>query len=336
MYIAAENRYEHLSYRKAGKTGLVLPPLSLGCWHNFGDDTPISQQRNILHTAFDAGINHFDLANNYGTPFGSAEKNLGYFLKHDFKAYRDELIISSKAGWDMWPGPYGQGGSSRKYLMASLDQSLSRLGLDYVDIFYSHRYDSETPLEETAETLADIVKQGKALYVGISSGYTPELTQQLADLLAKQNVPIRLHQPLYNLFNRDIEDHLLDKTDELGIGVIVFSPLAQGLLTDRYLKDIPQDSRIGRGSKYLHQDQINESLRQKLHQLNHIAQQRGQSLAQLALSWVLRDSRVTSAIIGASRPEQVLENLKSLDRLDFDDEEIGLIEQVLNSSLETV
>lgn len=329
MYHAADNRYQQLQYRKVGKTGLVLPPLSLGCWHNFGDDTPISQQRQILTTAFDQGINHFDLANNYGTPYGSAEKNIGYFLKHDFKAYRDELIISSKAGWDMWAGPYGQGGSGRKYLTASLDQSLTRLGLDYVDIFYSHRYDPDTPLEETAQTLADMVRQGKALYIGISSGYTPELSAQLVQLLAEYKVPVALHQPLYNLFHREIEQGLLDASQQLGFGVITFSPLAQGLLGGRYLAGIPQDSRIGRGSRYLKEAQIQPQVLEQIRQLNAVAQARGQTLAQFALAWVLRSPQVTSAIIGASRPEQILENLKSLENTYFAAEEIGQIEQIL-------
>lgn len=331
MYTAAEQRYQHLNYRKAGKSGLVLPPLSLGCWHNFGDDTPLSRQKEILHTAFDLGINHFDLANNYGTPYGSAERNIGHFLKHDFKAYRDELLISTKAGWDMWPGPYGQGGSSRKYLISSLDQSLHRLGLDYVDIFYSHRYDPETPLEETAGALADIVKQGKALYVGISSGYSPELTQQLVSLLAEYKVPVTLHQPLYNLFHRDIEDGLLQASEQLGFGMIVFSPLAQGLLGGRYLQGIPDDSRIGRGSRYLKQEQLAPELLHKIEQLNLIAQERGQSLAQFALSWVLRQPQVTSAIIGASTAQQVIENVKSLDNLTFSAEEQQRIDTILGT-----
>ncbi|MFT4021816.1 MAG: L-glyceraldehyde 3-phosphate reductase [Acinetobacter sp.] len=329
MYSANEARYEQLKYRKVGKSGLVLPPLSLGLWHNFGDDTPIAKQREMLHTAFDLGINHFDLANNYGTPFGSAEKNLGYFLKHDFKPYRDELIISSKAGWDMWPGPYGQGGSSRKYLIASLDQSLQRLGLEYVDIFYSHRYDAETPLEETASALADIVKQGKALYIGISSGYTPELTLKLANILAEYKIPVTLHQPNYNFFNREIEQGLLDASDEIGFGTIVFSPLAQGLLGGRYLNGIPADSRIGRGSQYLKQAHLEQHKLNQIQQLNDIAQQRGQTLAQLAIAWVLRDERVSSAIIGASRPEQIRENLKSLEQLHFNAEELSRIDQIL-------
>ncbi len=332
MYIASEQRYQQLNYRKAGRSGLVLPPLSLGCWHNFGDDTPLSQQKETLHTAFDLGINHFDLANNYGTPYGSAERNIGHFLKHDFKAYRDELIISTKAGWDMWAGPYGQGGSSRKYLFASLDQSLQRLGLDYVDVFYSHRFDPDTPLEETAGALADIVKQGKALYIGISSGYTPELTRQLITLLADYKVPVTLHQPLYNLLHRDIEEGLLQTSEQLGFGVIVFSPLAQGVLGGRYLQGIPSDSRIGRGSRYLKREQLAPDILWKIEQLNLVAQQRGQSLAQLALSWVLRQQQVTSAIIGASSARQVQENVKSLENLHFSDDEQRQIDLILKNS----
>ena len=331
MYIAAEQRYQELNYRRAGRSGLVLPPLSLGCWHNFGDDTSRHQQKEILHTAFDQGINHFDLANNYGTPYGSAETNLGYFLNHDFKAYRDELIISTKAGWDMWSGPYGQGGSSRKYLLASVEQSLKRLDLDYVDVFYSHRFDPDTPLEETASALADIVKQGKALYIGISSGYTPELTQKLTALLADYKVPITLHQPLYNLFNRTIETGLLQTSAELGFGVIVFSPLAQGLLGGRYLDGVPVDSRIGRGSRYLTQRELASDVIDKVKRLNIVAQQRGQSLAQLALAWVLRQPQITSAIIGASNPQQVIENIKSLENLVFDSQELQLIDTILNA-----
>ncbi|MCE1270663.1 MAG: aldo/keto reductase [Acinetobacter sp.] len=331
MYIAAEQRYQQLNYRRVGRSGLVLPPLSLGCWHNFGDDTPFKRQQEILHTAFDLGINHFDLANNYGTPYGSAERNIGHFLKHDFKAYRDELIISTKAGWDMWAGPYGQGGSSRKYLLASLDQSLQRLGLDYVDIFYSHRFDPDTPLEETAGALADIVRQGKALYIGISSGYTPELTQRLVGLLADYKVPVTLHQPLYNLFNRDIEHGLLQASKQLGFGVIVFSPLAQGLLGGRYLQGIPSDSRIGRGSRYLKQEQLDANTLWKIEQLYQVAQQRGQTLAQLALSWVLRQQQVSSAIIGASHAQQVIDNVKSLEKLNFSEQEQQKIDLIISA-----
>ncbi|MBF7681803.1 aldo/keto reductase [Acinetobacter sp. B5B] len=328
MYKAEENRYTSFKYRKVGHSGLVLPPLSLGCWHNFGDNTAIEQQKQILYTAFDHGINHFDLANNYGTPFGSAEKNIGYFLKNDFKRYRDELIISTKAGWDMWAGPYGQGGSGRKYLTASLDQSLNRLGLDYVDIFYSHRYDADTPLEETAQTLADFVRQGKALYIGISSGYTPELTSKLTQLLAQYNVPMTIHQPVYNLLNRDLEKDILPAAESENFGLITFSPLAQGLLGGRYLNGIPNDSRVARGSQYLTQEHIQPQILDQINQLNEIAKRRGQTLAQLAISWVLRHKSVTSTIIGASQSQQILENLKSLDHLDFSADELRMIDQI--------
>lgn len=329
MYIASAQRYAQINYRRAGQSGLVLPPLSLGCWHNFGDDRTRSLQQQILHTAFDRGINHFDLANNYGTPYGSAERNIGYFLKQDFKAYRDELLISSKAGWDMWPGPYGQGGSSRKYLFASLEQSLRRLGVDYVDIFYSHRFDSDTPLAETAAALADIVKQGKALYIGISSGYTPELTQQMVTLLAEHKVPLTLHQPQYHLLHREIEHGLLQATQQLGVGVIVFSPLAQGVLAGRYLQGIPADSRVARGSRSLQQQQLSAQILTKVAGLNRIAQQRGQSLAQLALAWVLRQSSISSAIIGASNPEQLIENIKCIENLSFSEQELQQIDAML-------
>lgn len=331
MHLANSERYQSFQYRKIKNSGLVLPPLSLGCWHNFGDDTPIQQQKSVLYTAFDHGINHFDLANNYGTPYGSAEKNIGHFLKTDFKPYRDELIISTKAGWDMWPGPFGQGGSSRKYLMASLDQSLQRLGLDYVDIFYSHRYDSETPLEETAKTLADIVQQGKALYVGISSGYTPELTLQLIELLKAYHVPLTLHQPIYNFFERQIEQGLTEAAKQEGFGVITFSPLAQGLLAGRYLNGVPEDSRIGRGSRYLQSEHLVALKLQQIQQLNEIAKRRDQTLAQLSLSWVLRDERITSTIIGASRPEQIIENLKALQNTAFSTDELTQIDAILNT-----
>jgi L-glyceraldehyde 3-phosphate reductase len=258
-YHADPKRYEALSYRRVGRSGLVLPAISLGLWHNFGDTTSIATQRQLLRTAFDLGINHFDLANNYGPPYGSAETNFGRLLREDFKAYRDELIISSKAGWDMWPGPYGKGGGSRKYVLASLDQSLQRLGLDYVDIFYSHRFDPDTPLEETASALAQAVQQGKALYIGISS-YSAGKTREIAALLREWKVPLLIHQPAYNLFNRWIEKDLLDATDELGAGVIAFTPLAQGLLTDKYLKGIPDDARINRpGGGSLKQEHLSEA-----------------------------------------------------------------------------
>lgn len=321
-YLAAPNRYQNADYRRAGRSGLLLPPLSLGLWHNFGDDTPLSHQRAILHRAFDNGITHFDLANNYGVPYGSAERNLGQLLRQDFAAHRDELVISTKAGWDMWPGPYGQGGSSRKYLLASLEQSLQRLGLEYVDIFYSHRFDPDTPLEETADALATVVRQGKALYIGISS-YSAEQAARLAELLDTRQVPLTLQQPLYNLINRDIERNgVLDQAHDRGTGVVTFSPLAQGLLSGRYRDGVPADSRIGRGSRYLQSSSLDESMHRRIATLSTIAAHRGQTLSQLALSWILRDARITSVLVGVSRPEQLKENLKALQRLDFTQEEL--------------
>ena len=326
-YIAAENRYESIPYRRVGRSGLVLPALSLGLWHNFGDSTPIDTQRALLRTAFDLGINHFDLANNYGPPYGSAEINFGRLLREDFKHYRDELIISSKAGWDMWPGPYGQGGGSRKYVLASLDQSLQRLGVDYVDIFYSHRFDADTPLEETASALATAVQQGKALYIGISS-YSGVKTREIAALLKEWKVPLLIHQPAYNLLNRWVENDLLQVTDELGAGVIAFTPLAQGLLTDKYLQGVPANARVNRpGGGSLLPGHLSEANLTHVRALNEIARRRGQSLAQLALAWTLRDSRVTSALIGASRPEQIIENVGALDNLSFSAEELAEIDR---------
>ncbi|WP_300720159.1 L-glyceraldehyde 3-phosphate reductase [Pseudomonas sp.] len=326
-YLAADNRYDVLPYRRVGRSGLVLPALSLGLWHNFGDSTPIDTQRALLRTAFDRGINHFDLANNYGPPYGSAETNFGRLLREDFKAYRDELIISTKAGWDMWPGPYGQGGGSRKYVLASLDQSLQRLGLDYVDIFYSHRFDADTPLEETASALATAVQQGKALYIGISS-YSGVKTREIAALLNDWKVPLLIHQPAYNLLNRWVEKDLLDTTEQLGAGVIAFTPLAQGLLTDKYLNGIPEDARVNRpGGGSLRASHLSEANIAHVRALNEIAQRRGQSLAQMALAWTLRDPRVTSALIGASRPEQIIENVAALQNLSFSQEELDAIDR---------
>ncbi|MCU1719478.1 L-glyceraldehyde 3-phosphate reductase [Pseudomonas sp. 5P_3.1_Bac2] len=326
-YLAAADRYNRIPYRRVGRSGLQLPALSLGLWHNFGDATPIDTQRALLRTAFDLGINHFDLANNYGPPYGSAETNFGRLLAEDFAAYRDELIISTKAGWDMWPGPNGQGGGSRKYLHASLDQSLKRLRLDYVDIFYSHRFDPDTPLEETAIALADIVRQGKALYIGISS-YSPGKTREISTLLRELNVPLLIHQPAYNLFNRWIETELLSTTDELGAGVIVFTALAQGLLSDKYLNGVPQDARANRpGGASLRPEHLSAANIERARALNEIAQRRGQSLAQLALAWSLRDPRVTSALIGASRPEQIIENVAALDNLSFSPAELAEIDR---------
>lgn len=325
-YQAASDRYDRIPYRRVGRSGLVLPALSLGLWHNFGDTTPLDRQRALLRTAFDLGINHFDLANNYGPPYGSAEINFGRLLREDFAAYRDELIISSKAGWDMWPGPYGQGGGSRKYVLASLDQSLKRLGLDYVDIFYSHRFDEHTPLEETASALATAVQQGKALYIGISS-YSGTKTREMAKLLADWKIPLLIHQPAYNLLNRWIEKDLLDATEEIGSGVIAFTPLAQGLLTDKYLNGVPAEARVNQpGGQSLQQGHLSDENLARVRALDAIAKRRGQSLAQLALAWTLRDPRITSALIGASRPEQIVENVAALDNLTFTAEELAEID----------
>ncbi|MBL8271409.1 L-glyceraldehyde 3-phosphate reductase [Steroidobacter sp.] len=326
-YLAASDRYQHFAYRPAGRSGLKLPPLSLGLWHNFGNDVPLERQRDILRTSFDLGITHFDLANNYGTPYGSAESNFGRLLKEDFQAHRDELIISTKAGWDMWPGPYGQGGSSRKYLLASLEQSLQRLGLDYVDIFYSHRFDPETPMEETAWALASAVQQGKALYVGISS-YSPAQTVEFAALLRQWHIPLLIHQPSYSIFNRKIEAGLFDAAVKAGAGMIAFSPLAQGLLTNRYLQGIPADSRAGRGTRFLRPESVSAEVVAKATALNEIAKARGQTLAQLAIAWVLRDPRMTSTIIGASSGAQVRENLGALKQLSFTSEELAAIDRI--------
>ena len=326
-YEAASARYSDMQYRASGRSGLKLPALSLGLWHNFGDTTPLSTQREILRTAFDLGITHFDLANNYGPPYGSAETNFGRLFKDDFRPYRDELLISTKAGWDMWPGPYGQGGGSRKYVLASLDQSLQRMGLDYVDIFYSHRFDADTPLEETAGALASAVHQGKALYVGISS-YSAAKTREMSALLREHKVPLLIHQPSYNMLNRWIEGELLGALDELGAGCIAFTPLAQGLLTSKYLNGVPADARINKpGGGSLHQSHLSSENIEHVRKLNGIAQRRGQSLAQMALAWVLRDARVSSALIGASRAEQVRENVGALANLSFSSEEIAEIDR---------
>ncbi|KVZ60337.1 L-glyceraldehyde 3-phosphate reductase [Burkholderia ubonensis] len=326
-YEAASERYADMQYRTCGRSGLKLPALSLGLWHNFGDATPIATQREILRTAFDLGINHFDLANNYGPPYGSAETNFGRLLKEDFRPYRDELLISTKAGWDMWPGPYGSGGGSRKYVLASLDQSLARMGLDYVDIFYSHRFDAHTPLEETAGALATAVQQGKALYIGISS-YSAAKTREMAALLAQYQVPLLIHQPSYNLLNRWVEHGLLDTLDEVGTGSIAFTPLAQGLLTSKYLNGVPADARVNRpGGGSLKEDHLSADNLEHVRKLNAIAERRGQSLAQMALAWVLRNGRVTSALIGASRAEQVRENVGALKNLAFSADELAEIDR---------
>ena len=325
-YQADEHRYEQMQYRRCGKSGLKLPLLSLGLWHNFGDNTNIAVQRDMLRTAFDLGITHFDLANNYGPPYGSAEANFGQLFRQDFRPYRDELIISTKAGWDMWPGPYGQGGGSRKYLLASLDQSLQRMGLEYVDIFYSHRFDAETPLEETMGALASAVQQGKALYAGISS-YSPAKTLEASRLLREWKVPCLIHQPSYNLLNRWIEKGLLDTLQQEGMGCITFTALAQGLLSDKYLNGIPQDARINRpGGSSIQAHHLSEENIKRIQGLNQIALQRGQSLAQMALAWVLRDERVTSTLIGASNSAQIRENVAALQNLAFSQDELVAID----------
>ena len=326
-YHASPTRYDTMPYRTCGRSGLKLPAVSLGLWHNFGDSTPLEIQRAMLRTAFDLGITHFDLANNYGPPYGSAETNFGEHLRRDFKPYRDELIISSKAGWDMWPGPYGRGGGSRKYVLASLDQSLKRMGLDYVDIFYSHRFDPDTPLEETCGALASAVQQGKALYVGISS-YSAGKTREVAALLRGMGVTPLIHQPSYSLLNRWIEAELLDTLADTGMGCIAFSALAQGLLSDKYLAGIPQDARINRaGGGSLKAEHLSDANLARVRALNDIAQSRGQSLAQMAVAWVLRDARVSSALIGASRPEQITELAGAVQRLEFSADELAAIDQ---------
>jgi len=326
-YEAGSTRYSDMQFRTCGRSGLKLPALSLGLWHNFGDTTPLSTQREMLRTAFDLGITHFDLANNYGPPYGSAETNFGRLFKDDFRPYRDELLISTKAGWDMWPGPYGQGGGSRKYVLASLDQSLQRMGLDYVDIFYSHRFDADTPLEETAGALASAVQQGKALYIGISS-YSAAKTREMAAWLREHKVPLLIHQPSYNMLNRWIERELLDTLGDVGTGCIAFTPLAQGLLTSKYLNGVPGDARVNKpGGGSLQQSHLSQENIEHVRKLNEIAKRRGQSLAQMALAWVLRDARVTSALIGASRAEQVRENVAALANLAFSSEEMAEIDR---------
>jgi len=326
-YQASSTRYENLPYRRCGQSGLKLPAITLGLWHNFGDTTPFQTQRDMLRTAFDLGITHFDLANNYGPPYGSAETNFGEHLRRDFKPYRDELIISSKAGYDMWPGPYGQGGGSRKYVLASLDQSLKRMGLDYVDIFYSHRFDPDTPLEETMGALATAVQQGKALYVGVSS-YSAAKTREAASILQGMGIKALIHQPSYSLLNRWIEQDLLDALADTGMGCIAFSALAQGLLTDKYLHGVPADARINQpGGGSFKADFLSEQNLQHVRALNDMALGRGQSLAQMATAWVLRDARVTSALIGASRPAQITELVGALQNLHFSADELAAIDQ---------
>jgi len=323
-YVAAADRYTKMPYRRCGRSGLKLPAISLGLWQNFGGTDVFETGRAILQYAFDRGVTHFDLANNYGPPYGSAEENFGRVMATDFKAHRDELVISTKAGWDMWPGPYGDVGGSRKYLIASCDQSLKRMGLEYVDIFYSHRVDPETPLEETMGALATLHRQGKALYVGISS-YSPELTRKAAAILKSEGVPLLIHQPSYSMLNRWIEEGLLDTLAELGTGCIAFSPLAQGLLSNKYVNGVPADARAAKAGSF-NQRLITEDNIRRIKALNEIAQKRGQTLAQMAIAWVLRDPRVTSALVGARTVEQLADTLKSLENLAFSDQELADID----------
>ncbi|MEU4236362.1 L-glyceraldehyde 3-phosphate reductase [Actinoplanes sp. NPDC026619] len=328
-FVSATDRYDSMEYRRTGRSGLKLPAVSLGLWHNFGDDKPIETQRAILRRAFDLGITHFDLANNYGPPYGSAEVNFGRLLAEDFRPYRDELVISTKAGYDMWPGPYGDLGS-RKYLTASLDQSLKRMGLDYVDIFYSHRHDPDTPLEETMGALDTAVRSGKALYAGISS-YSPAKTLEAAAILRDLGTPLLIHQPSYSMLNRWIEDGLLDALSSVGAGCIAFSPLAQGMLTDRYLGGVPADSRAN-SDKSLSTDLLSTDNLDKIRALNEIASQRGQTLAQMAIAWVLRDARMTSTVIGASSVRQLENNVAALAGTSFGDDELAEIDKYATES----
>jgi L-glyceraldehyde 3-phosphate reductase len=330
VYVPAADRYDAMQYRRSGRSGLQLPAISLGLWHNFGHDRDYEVGRAIARRAFDLGILHYDLANNYGPPYGSAEENFGRILRDDLRQYRDELIISTKAGYDMWPGPYGEWGS-RKYLLASLDQSLARMGLEYVDLFYSHRFDPDTPLEETIGALDTAVRQGKALYAGISS-YSAAKTREAAAIARSLGTPIVIHQPSYSMFNRWIEPELLDALEEEGIGCIAFSPLAQGMLTDRYLDGIPADSRAGREGTALSPSRLTDEALAKVRALNEIASARGETLAQLALAWVLRDPRVTSALIGASSVEQLEQNVAALDRLELSSDELDEIERYATES----
>jgi L-glyceraldehyde 3-phosphate reductase len=327
-YLPRPDRYDSMQYRRCGRSGVLLPAVVLGLWHNFGFDRPFETARAMVRRAFDLGITHFDLANNYGPPYGSAETTFGRILRDDLRAYRDELIVSTKAGYDMWPGPYGEWGS-RKYLLASLDQSLERMGLDYVDIFYSHRFDPDTPLEETMGALASAVRQGKALYVGVSS-YGPERTAEAAAILRDLGTPMLIHQPSYSLLNRWIEPELLDVLEREGVGCIAFSPLAQGMLTDKYLDGVPEGSRAAEG-RFLTRDMLTEDALSHIRALNDLAARRGQSLAQMAIAWVLRDPRMTAALIGASSVEQLEQNVATLENLDFSEEEL---EQIDNDARE--
>ena len=324
MYTPDEKRYEKMKYKYCGKSGLKLPAVSLGLWHNFGDATPLANAREMIHTAFDLGITHFDLANNYGPPAGSAELNFGKIFAQDLAAYRDELIISTKAGYNMWPGPYGEWGS-RKYLLSSLDQSLQRMGLDYVDIFYSHRFDPDTPLEETMGALETAYRQGKCLYVGISS-YSAKKTREAYAILKERNIPILIHQPSYSMLNRWVEEDLLATIGELGMGTICFSPLAQGMLTDKYLGAIPENSRAAKEGTALSAKMLTKDNLDRIRNLNEIAKKRGQSLAQMALAWVLRRKEITTVLIGASSPAQIKENVGALDNLAFTEQELQEID----------
>ncbi len=327
MYLADNNRYKNMRYNRCGRSGIMLPAISLGLWHNFGGVDVLENSRAMIRHAFDIGITHFDLANNYGPPYGSAEETMGYVLRHDLSSYRDELIISSKAGYDMWPGPYGNWGS-RKYLIASLDQSLKRMGLEYVDIFYHHRPDPDTPLEETMGALHDIIKSGKAIYVGISN-YPAELTKKASEILTSMGTHCLIHQPKYSMFERWIEDGLLKVLREEGIGSIVFSPLAQGLLTDKYLKGIPSDSRAAKPTGFLRPEQVTNEKIKKISKLNNMAIDRGQTLAQMSLAWVLRHNEVSSALIGASKVEQIDDAVKALNNLSFSQVELKQIDDIL-------
>lgn len=328
-YLPNPSRYSDMPFRRCGNSGILLPLISLGLWHNFGHNADFKNARTILRKAFDSGITHFDLANNYGPPFGSAEETFGRVMEKDFKSYRDELIISTKAGWDMWPGPYGNHGS-RKYMIASLDQSLKRMGLEYVDIFYHHRPDPDTPMEETMGALDQIVRQGKALYVGISQ-YSAEETSKASKILKELGTPCLIHQPHYSMFDRWVEKGLLDVIEKEGIGSIAFSPLEQGILTDKYLKGIPEDSRIAKDGRYLKEVNITEEVLKKVKALNLIALGRSQSLAQMAISWLLKDPRITTVLVGVSKPEQLEENLKAVQNFVFSKEESKAIEKILQS-----
>ena len=327
QYVASSQRYKTMQYRRCGKSGILLPLISLGLWHNFGHSDDFKKCREIVRTAFDNGITHFDLANNYGPPFGAAEETFGRIMATDFKSYRDEMIISSKAGWDMWDGPYGNLGS-RKYLIASCDQSLKRMGLDYVDIFYHHRPDPDTPLEETMGALDQIVRQGKALYIGISQ-YNAEDTAKASKILKKLGTPCLIHQPRYSMFDRWVEGGLLKTLGTEGIGAIAFSPLEQGILTNKYLKGIPSDSRAIKDARYLKSDQITPEIIDKVRQLNSIAKNRGQSLAQMAIVWLLRNPEITTVLVGVSRTSQLLDNIRALDNLEFSSGELVQIENIL-------